>query len=56
MFVHWGFILNLGAMEDRLVFKGLPEKSPDPYASVAVIKMEFESEVRQVLGAGYVVL
>jgi len=42
--------------EDRLVLKGLPEKSPDSYASVAVIKMEFESEVRQVLGAGYVVL
>jgi len=42
--------------EDRLVLKGLSEKSPDPFASVAVIKMEFESEVHQVLGAGYVVL
>jgi alpha-L-fucosidase len=42
--------------ENRLVMKGLPEKSPDDIAGVTIIKMECESEPRQVLGAGYVVL
>jgi len=42
--------------DNRLVMKGLPEKSPDDIAGVTIIKMECESEPRQVLGAGYVVL
>ncbi len=42
--------------ENRLVLKGLPEQNPDPYAGVAVIKLECDRAPRQVLGAGYVVL
>ncbi len=42
--------------ENRLVLEGLPETNPDPYASVTVIKLEFDGPPRQVLGAGYVVL
>lgn len=42
--------------ENRLVLKGLPEANPDQIAGVSVIKLEFESEPQQRLGAGYVVL
>lgn len=41
---------------DRLILKGLPEKNPDEIAGVCVLKLEFESAPRQVLGAGCVVL
>lgn len=41
---------------NRLVLKGLPERNPDPYAGVTVIKLECDAPPRQVLGAGYVVL
>jgi alpha-L-fucosidase len=42
--------------ENRLILKGLPESNPDEIAGVSVIKLEFESEPQQRLGAGYVVL
>ena len=41
---------------DRLVLKGMPEKNPDPYAGVTVLKLECDALPRQVLGAGCVVL
>ena len=42
--------------DDRLVLRGLPEQNPDPFAGVAVVKLECDAPPRQVLGAGYVVL
>ena len=42
--------------QDRLVFKGLPPSCPDRTAGVCVIKLECKSRLRQVLGAGCVVL
>lgn len=42
--------------ENRLIMRGLPESNPDQIAGVSVIKLEFESEPQQRLGAGYVVL
>jgi alpha-L-fucosidase len=42
--------------ENRLILRGLPESNPDEIAGVSVIKLEFESEPQQRLGAGYVVL
>lgn len=42
--------------ENRLILKGLPEKNPDDIAGVSIIKMECESEPRQALGAGCVIL
>lgn len=42
--------------ENRLILKGLPEKNPDTIAGVCVIKLELDKPLRQVLGAGYVVL
>lgn len=42
--------------KDRLILKGLPATNPDKIANVAVIKLEFASPVKQVLGAGCVVL
>jgi len=41
---------------DRLILRGLPKTSPDRIVGVSVIKMEFSSKPRQVLGAGCVVL
>jgi len=41
---------------DRLILTGLPKTSPDTVAGVAVLKLEFASPPRQVLGAGCVVL
>jgi len=41
---------------NRLVLKNLPAQCPDQIAGVAVIKLKLKSKVRQVLGAGYVVL
>jgi hypothetical protein len=38
------------------VLYGLPAKCPDTIAGVAVLKLEFKSEPRQVLGMGCVVL
>lgn len=55
-FLVTGEPIALEQTENRLVLKGLPESSPDRIASVTIIKMEFESAARQVLGAGYVVL
>ncbi len=42
--------------KDRLVMRGLPERSPDRIAGVAVLKIEFAAPPRQVLGTGCVVL
>jgi alpha-L-fucosidase len=42
--------------ENRLILRGLPKSNPDEIAGVSVIKLECESEPRQALGAGYVVL
>ncbi len=41
---------------NRLILKGLPDKSPDPIAGVCVIKLECDVPPKQVLGMGYVVL
>jgi alpha-L-fucosidase len=41
---------------DRIVLKGLPKSSPDKIAGVTILKLEFRSKPKQVLGAGYVVL
>jgi len=41
---------------NRIVLKGLPKSSPDKIAGVCVLKLEFRSAPRQVLGAGYVTL
>jgi alpha-L-fucosidase len=42
--------------KDRIVLYGLPAACPDKVASVGVLKLEFQSKPRQVLGAGCVVL
>ncbi|MHB9033014.1 MAG: alpha-L-fucosidase [Anaerolineae bacterium] len=42
--------------DNRLMLYGLPDTSPDPYAGVAVFKLEFEDTPRQKLGAGCVIL
>jgi hypothetical protein len=41
---------------NRIVLKGLPKSNPDKVAGVCVLKLEFASKPKQVLGAGYVVL
>lgn len=48
--------LTFTQTKDRLVIQGLPKACPDKIASVAVIRMEFTTVPKQVLGAGYVVL
>jgi len=48
--------LEFEQTDNQLIIKGLPETCPDKLANVAVIKMEFEGEVKQALGAGYVIL
>jgi len=42
--------------ENRLVLKGLPGSNPDTIAGVSVVKLEFDTPPRQVLGPGCVVL
>jgi len=41
---------------DRLILKGLPKKNPDRVALTTVLKFQFASRPRQVLGAGCVAL
>ncbi|HGJ66639.1 TPA: alpha-L-fucosidase [bacterium] len=48
--------LDFEQTENQLIIKGLPEKCPDKLANVAIIKMEFDGEVKQALGAGYVII
>ena len=48
--------LSFTQTRDRLVFHGLSGTSPDRVASVAIVRMEFASVPKQVLGAGCVVL
>jgi len=40
----------------QIILKGLPRTSPDKIAGVTVLKLEFASKPKQILGAGYVVL
>jgi alpha-L-fucosidase len=51
-----GKSIDFEQTENRLILKGLPEANPDKIAAVSVIKLEFESEPQQRLGAGYVIL
>ncbi len=55
-FLHNGEGINFTQDEDRLVLHGLPKASPDKIAGITVLKLEFESKPKQVLGAGCVVL
>jgi len=48
--------LSFLQQKDRLILRALPQNCPDKVAGIAVIKMEFASKPRQVLGAGCVVL
>jgi len=54
--VATGEALPFEQSENRLVLKGLPEANPDPIAGVSLIKLECEAPLRQVLGAGCVLL
>jgi len=42
--------------KNRLLLRGLPRKCPDGIAGISIIKLEFASPPRQVLGAGCVVV
>jgi alpha-L-fucosidase len=42
--------------ENRLLLKGLPKEQPDSIAGISVVRLECETPLKQVLGAGYVVL
>jgi hypothetical protein len=42
--------------KDRLATRGLPPRGPDRISSCAVLKLEFLSPPRQLLGTGYVVI
>jgi alpha-L-fucosidase len=54
--LHDGKALRFKQEKDRIILRGLPKTCPDKIAGVAVIKLEFASKPRQVLGAGCVVL
>jgi alpha-L-fucosidase len=41
---------------DRVIFRGLPEQNPDEFCNTSILKLEFDGEPRQELGAGCVVL
>jgi alpha-L-fucosidase len=51
-----GAAVTFAQTKDRLVMTGLPERSPDRIAGVAVLKIEFSAPPRQLLGPGCVVL
>lgn len=51
-----GRAIRFTQTRDRLILRGLPKSNPDKIAGVCVIKLEFKSRPRQVLGAGCVVL
>jgi len=55
-FLATGERIRFTQTADRLILKGLPRKCPDKIVGVCVIKMEFKSKPRQVLGAGCVVI
>ena len=48
--------LDFEQTDDRLVIKDLPRRCPDRLAGVALIKLQLDSPVQQVLGPGCVVL
>jgi alpha-L-fucosidase len=49
-----GWEVGFRQKRDRLVIFGLPEKAPDPLATV--LELEFEGEPKMLLGAGHVLL
>jgi alpha-L-fucosidase len=51
-----GQVVDFEQTENRLVLKGLPKENPDVFAGVTVIKLSCAGPLRQVLGAGCVVL
>jgi len=55
-FLTTGEPIEFEQSRNRLVLKGLPGRCPDRIAGVCVIKLDCKSPLRQVLGAGYVVL
>jgi alpha-L-fucosidase len=55
-FLATGKPISFKQEKDRLVLHGLPKSCPDRIAGVAVLKLEFASKPRQVLGAGCVVV
>ncbi len=55
-FLTTGEPIEFEQSRNRLVLKGLPRRCPDRIAGVCLIKLECKSPLRQVLGAGYVVL
>ena len=55
-FLASGKTIRFRQEKDRLLLLGLPKTSPDRIAGVTVIKLEFASRPKQVLGAGCVVL
>jgi len=54
--LHNGAQVKFEQTSDRLVLKGLPKTNPDKTTAIAVIKVEFKSTPKQVLGAGCVVV
>lgn len=52
----YGVAIRFEQTGNRLTLKGLPRTNPDRIAQVAVIKMEFASKPKQILGAGCVVI
>ncbi|MBN1347836.1 alpha-L-fucosidase [candidate division KSB1 bacterium] len=48
--------VNFEQKGEQLFLKGLPEKNPDEIANITVIKLDFEEQPSQKLGAGCVVL
>jgi len=55
-FVHDGKPIKFRQTKDQLILRGLPKTSPDKIAGVTVLKLDFKTKPRQVLGAGCVVL
>lgn len=55
-FLESGKSIDFVQEKDRLILKGLPKSSPDKIAQVTVLKLEFATPPKQVLGAGCVVL
>ena len=52
----WDDVIAFTQNDERLVLSGLPICNPDDIAGVSVLKLEFETPPRQVLGAGCVTL
>ena len=48
--------LKIRQTSNRLVLSGLPAKCPDKIAGISIVKMKCAGKLKQMLGAGYVVL